>query len=194
MQKAPLTKLLCVLSTAVLLCVATGRAASSRESTSVAVVFSPTGEARRIHAAITQELGRARRGVDLAIFNFTSRRLSKALIATARRCRVRVLFDERSAKHISISQHKELVGQGIQIRMVRLPGSGVRAAKFHHKFCVIDKEEVLTGSYNWTVSADEVNYENLVILRDRRIAGQFSAEFERIWKNAKIAVPLEQAR
>jgi phosphatidylserine/phosphatidylglycerophosphate/cardiolipin synthase-like enzyme len=161
---------------------------SSKSGVAMDVIFSPTGEKRLIHAAIMGEIKKARRTVDVAIFTFTSRRLSAALKEQAKRCRVRVLFEERSAKKISISQHKELVNSGVQVKFVRLPGTGFRAAKFHHKFCVIDNREVMTGSYNWTVGADEINHENLVIIKDKVMASKFSKVFERIWNDSKLSV------
>lgn len=35
----------------------------------------------------------------------------------------------------------------------------------HHKFCIIDKKTVITGSYNWTSKAEN-NFENISIIRD----------------------------
>ncbi len=50
-------------------------------------------------------------------------------------------------------------------------GSGVR---MHHKFLVIDFDKptarVYTGSYNFSDNADNANGENLLLLKDRRIA------------------------
>lgn len=46
----------------------------------------------------------------------------------------------------------------------------------HHKFCVIDLERVINGSYNWTVKA-QYNEENITIMEDRRIAKEFEERF-----------------
>jgi phosphatidylserine/phosphatidylglycerophosphate/cardiolipin synthase-like enzyme len=54
----------------------------------------------------------------------------------------------------------------------------------HHKFMVIDGEIVVTGSYNWSAAAEERNDENLVVIRDRGVAGAFEREFERIWSQS----------
>lgn len=35
----------------------------------------------------------------------------------------------------------------------------------HHKFCIIDKKTVITGSYNWTNKA-QTNFENIIILEN----------------------------
>lgn len=156
-----------------------------------AVIFTPTGEDRQVHQALMGEVKSARKSIDVAIFNFTSRRLSNALINAAKKTRVRVLMDERSAKKITISQHRELAKGGVAVKLVHLPGSGIRAPKFHHKFVVFDGRTVATGSFNWTVGADEVNFENILFVRDKSLARKFTTEFERIWKDDKLAVPLK---
>lgn len=50
----------------------------------------------------------------------------------------------------------------------------------HHKFCVIDKEIVITGSYNWTYYAETRNVENILISDDIKIVNQFAQEFNRL--------------
>jgi phosphatidylserine/phosphatidylglycerophosphate/cardiolipin synthase-like enzyme len=56
-------------------------------------------------------------------------------------------------------------------------GSGVR---MHHKFVVIDFDRptarVYLGSYNFSTAADAKNGENLVLVRDRRIATSYAVE------------------
>jgi phosphatidylserine/phosphatidylglycerophosphate/cardiolipin synthase-like enzyme len=47
----------------------------------------------------------------------------------------------------------------------------------HHKFAVIDGRYVLTGSYNWMVSAEQRNRENLVVLDCPEIAQAYEAEW-----------------
>jgi hypothetical protein len=56
-------------------------------------------------------------------------------------------------------------------------GSGVR---MHHKFVVIDFDKptarVYLGSYNFSTAADTQNGENLVLIRDRRVAVAYAVE------------------
>ena len=51
----------------------------------------------------------------------------------------------------------------------------------HHKFAVTDRSALLTGSFNWTRSASEVNQENVLITTDPRLVAPFAAEFDRLW-------------
>jgi phosphatidylserine/phosphatidylglycerophosphate/cardiolipin synthase-like enzyme len=55
----------------------------------------------------------------------------------------------------------------------------------HHKVIVIDDETVITGSFNFSASADKSNDENVVILRNPDIARRFADEFQRVYGAAK---------
>jgi phosphatidylserine/phosphatidylglycerophosphate/cardiolipin synthase-like enzyme len=44
----------------------------------------------------------------------------------------------------------------------------------HNKVMVIDGETVITGSFNFTKAAEENNAENLLIIHDRKLAGQYA--------------------
>jgi phospholipase D len=46
---------------------------------------------------------------------------------------------------------------------------------------VIDDSVVITGSFNPTKAADESNDDNLVVIRNKGIAKQYAAEFQRIY-------------
>ncbi|MDY6835888.1 MAG: phospholipase D-like domain-containing protein [Chloroflexota bacterium] len=52
----------------------------------------------------------------------------------------------------------------------------------HHKFFVIDRETVVTGSYNPTKSANTRNDENILVLHDSEIAEAYHAEFSAMWE------------
>jgi len=58
----------------------------------------------------------------------------------------------------------------------------------HHKYGLIDVESsdsdptVITGSHNWTYSAEKYNDENTLIIHDADIANIFLQEFEARWK------------
>ncbi|MCZ2355767.1 MAG: phospholipase D-like domain-containing protein [Bacteroidia bacterium] len=62
-------------------------------------------------------------------------------------------------------------------------GSGL----MHHKYLIVDKESaaldplVLTGSHNWSNSAESRNDENTVIVHDLSIANQYFQEFAQRW-------------
>jgi phosphatidylserine/phosphatidylglycerophosphate/cardiolipin synthase-like enzyme len=52
----------------------------------------------------------------------------------------------------------------------------------HHKFMIVDNLTVLTGSYNWTRSAEKYNSENVVSMINKNLAYHFISEFEHLWE------------
>ena len=71
----------------------------------------------------------------------------------------------------------------------RLPNLQVRTDGnpyiMHHKVVIIDGRTVVFGSHNFTDSANDSNDENLLIIHDPVVAGQFREEFERVWAAAE---------
>jgi phosphatidylserine/phosphatidylglycerophosphate/cardiolipin synthase-like enzyme len=53
--------------------------------------------------------------------------------------------------------------------------------RMHHKVIVIDQQTVITGSYNFSRSAETRNDENLVVLHDAEVAASYLEEFERVF-------------
>jgi phosphatidylserine/phosphatidylglycerophosphate/cardiolipin synthase-like enzyme len=74
-------------------------------------------------------------------------------------------------------------------------GSGIR---LHHKFIVIDFDKptarVYLGSYNFSSPADSKNGENLLLIRDRRIAVSFVVEALRIFDHYHFRVAQQEAK
>ena len=70
------------------------------------------------------------------------------------------------------------------------PNSGVEVVvdntehHMHHKFALFDRRILLTGSYNWTVSAARRNCENIAVTDDRRLVRAYGEEFERLLRRA----------
>jgi phosphatidylserine/phosphatidylglycerophosphate/cardiolipin synthase-like enzyme len=78
------------------------------------------------------------------------------------------------------SEFDYLVSNGIQVYHHSLSGD------LHHKYCIIDHSEVesdpmvITGSHNWSSTAENVNDENTVIVHDARVANLYHQEFRGI--------------
>jgi phosphatidylserine/phosphatidylglycerophosphate/cardiolipin synthase-like enzyme len=73
-------------------------------------------------------------------------------------------------------------------------GGGIR---LHHKFVVIDFNQptarVYLGSYNFSNAADRKNGENLLLIRDRRIAVSYAIEALRIFDHYHFRVKQQEA-
>jgi phosphatidylserine/phosphatidylglycerophosphate/cardiolipin synthase-like enzyme len=62
---------------------------------------------------------------------------------------------------------------------VRLDGN---QGQMHHKVIIIDERIVITGSYNFSSSAETRNDENLLIIHSAEIAHPFLEEFQRVFR------------
>jgi phospholipase D-like protein len=74
-------------------------------------------------------------------------------------------------------------------------GGGIR---MHHKFVVIDFDRptarVYLGSYNFSPTADQKNGENLLLIRNRRIAVSYTVEALRIFDHYHFRVAQREAK
>jgi hypothetical protein len=76
------------------------------------------------------------------------------------------------------SQYAYLTGNGLDVRLK----TGV-SGLLHHKYCIVDAENphwnatTLTGSHNWSSSAENSNNENTLIIHDPDITNQYLQEF-----------------
>ncbi len=156
-------------------------------SLSVEVFFSPNGGAR---AAILKELTHAEKEIDIAMYILTDRELSNVLVSARRRgVNVRVLLDGKSAEEIGYSKHHFLSERNVNVKLDnthRTYGDKYEGI-MHNKFAIIDNKILITGSYNWTHSAEKLNDENLLIIKDaKEITGKFSDKFKELWNRGKI--------
>jgi len=163
-----------------LLLVATAGLAPEAVPAAPEVYFSPGGGVRD---RLLRQINLTKASIDLAIFDFTSGELAGALLAAHRRgVAIRIVADARQArgKHSEISV---LVAAGIPVRALRGKGHGI----MHHKFAVFDGRVLVTGSYNWTDSAEARNFENVLVLDDREVVLRYARLFERLLRAAPVA-------
>ena len=55
----------------------------------------------------------------------------------------------------------------------------------HHKIIVIDESTVITGSFNFTKSADQENDDNVLVVHNPDLAKLYLQEFSSIWGQGK---------
>jgi len=140
------------------------------------VAFSPHGESLQL---ILQGIEKAQKSILVAAYAFTSKPIATALLdAHKRGVSVRVVADSK-ANQRSYSAVTFLANQGVPVRT-----NGCYAI-FHHKFMVIDGEDVETGSFNYSAAAASRNAENVLLVRNvPELARQYSAEWWRLWQEA----------
>lgn len=128
---------------------------------------------------LLRAIDEARATLDICVFTITDDRISRALVQAHRDGKkLRIITDDEKAFDPG-SDIGRLEGIGVEVRTDRLP------AHMHHKFAVFDRSLLFTGSYNWTRSAAEHNFENLLVSDDRRHVEPFLQAFEGLWKQLK---------
>jgi phosphatidylserine/phosphatidylglycerophosphate/cardiolipin synthase-like enzyme len=134
------------------------------------VYFSPKGGCAE---AVIYWIGRANQSVHVLMYIFTLDSIADALISAHKRgVEVRVVLD----KSQSYSQYGVLRAAGIEVRN-DTNWEGI----LHDKIAVIDNTVVLTGSFNWTTTAENNNNENLIVIRSFEVASRYESEFQKIW-------------
>ena len=136
------------------------------------VYFSPGDDCPQI---IINQLERASRSIDICVFTITDNRIADAIRdAFVRGIAVRVISDNDKSLDPG-SDIERLKGLGIPVRIDQTQHH------MHHKYAVFDQKTTLTGSYNWTRSADKHNDENFVITSEPTINRAYSGHFDRLW-------------
>ena len=121
----------------------------------------------------------AQSSVRFMAFSFTHDDLGAAVLARAEAgLDVKGIFETRGSE-TEYSELPAMYCAGVPVRQDGNKGT------FHHKVFVIDEKTVVTGSLNFSNSADESNDENAVVITNADIAAQYLAEFERRWAEAE---------
>jgi phosphatidylserine/phosphatidylglycerophosphate/cardiolipin synthase-like enzyme len=153
-------------------------------SASYDVGFSPRQGALDV---VLKGIGTAQKQILVAAYEFTSKPIAGALVAAQRRgVRVFVVADLKSngqQKGYGAAQY--LASHGIQ---VRLNGN---YPIFHHKFLVIDNDDLELGSFNYTAAAER-NAENVLLLwHVPTLAMAYMDEWKSLWDES---TPLPMAK
>jgi len=151
--------------------IAPARAIEVPAAGTIEVLFTPWDDAE---GALLKQIGAARQSIHVQAYLLTSRNIARALLAV----RVAVLADRDMLLKGNNSQIPQLHEAGVPVRLE------TRYAAAHNKILLIDAEGdrpvIMTGSYNFTFSAQARNAENLLILRgNRALAQAYLANWQR---------------
>lgn len=150
--------------------------------TPAVVAFSPHGGATRlVIAAIAQ----AHRSINVQAYSFTSTPIARALLqARTRGVRLRVVLDRES-----VGRHYRAVRLLARAGVPLWEDDSVRIA--HSKVLIIDRQAVVTGSFNFTFAAGSDNSENVLWIRNApALAAAYRRDF--LWR-LSLSRPLDSA-
>ena len=123
--------------------------------------FSPHGGCTR---AIVDQIDNAKSEILIQAYSFTSTPIAKVLVnAHKKGVHVEIILD-KSNKSEKYSAGDFTTHMGVTTYI------DSRHAIAHNKIIIIDKETVITGSFNFTEAAEEKNAENLLIIRNKKLA------------------------
>jgi phosphatidylserine/phosphatidylglycerophosphate/cardiolipin synthase-like enzyme len=118
--------------------------------------------------------------LSISLFTISDNPISQAIReAHSRGVQVKIVTDDEKITDMG-SDIFRLKHHGIPVKI------DSSKSLMHHKFVVIDRNKVLTGSFNWTRSASEINNENILITNNQRIVSAFNQEFERLWEQMEM--------
>ena len=139
------------------------------------IAFSPGSDCKKL---ILDTIREATQNLDVCVFTISDDTISDALKAAFDRgLEVRILTDNLKVSDEG-SDIEYLYNSGIDIRIDRSENH------MHHKFMVADGLVTITGSYNWTRSAEKYNQENVIWINDEQFSSSFLSEFETLWSNS----------
>jgi phosphatidylserine/phosphatidylglycerophosphate/cardiolipin synthase-like enzyme len=135
----------------------------------IVVYFSPHSETA---AAIVAAITAARSSCFLLMYCFTNYSIAAALIAAV----------HRGVKVACVLDRSNLTDVGGELPILCRSKVPVYTDAQHHimhdKTLIIDDHLVITGSYNFTLSAQSTNAETCLFIDDIDIAAQFNADWQ----------------
>ncbi|MDD5656753.1 MAG: phospholipase D-like domain-containing protein [Elusimicrobia bacterium] len=143
----------------------------------------------RIPSALVAAIDATRRTLRLSLYELNLQDVTDAILrAQARGVDVKLIYDESHAVDNGLAQsdplakpsaqYRQLVRAGVDIKLLR---GGGKYGIMHNKFAVFDGELIETGSFNWSVAADQRNFENAVFRKDASLAALYASYWDWMW-------------
>jgi phosphatidylserine/phosphatidylglycerophosphate/cardiolipin synthase-like enzyme len=125
----------------------------------IEVAFSPNGAGA---ALIIKAIGEAKKTIKVQAYSFTNADIAKALLESSKRgVNVRVVLD-KSQETEKYTSATFLANSGVPVRI------DDDFAIAHSKIMILDDENIITGSFNFTKAAEERNAENVLVIRGNK--------------------------
>ncbi len=131
-------------------------------------------------ARLIELIGGARKEIQFLAYSFTSDEIAAAMIERAKAgVMIAGVMDESQVHSNTGTEFEHLQSAGIALRLDGNPD------KMHHKVIVIDRKIVITSSYNFSASAENINDENTLVIHNADLSERYLTEFQRVFGLAK---------
>jgi phosphatidylserine/phosphatidylglycerophosphate/cardiolipin synthase-like enzyme len=138
---------------------------------SYSVCFTPGG---RCATRIVNQINKAQHSIQVLAYSFTSKPIATSLVdAKKRGVNVEVILDKTQASQEKYSSSTFLDHAGISIWIDYEPSIS------HNKVMIIDGKTTITGSFNFTRSAQSRNAENVLIIHDKQLTEQYIKNWQK---------------
>ena len=149
----------------------------SIDGTDVEVYFSPD-DGVAVH--IQEILENATESIYFMAFSFTTDEFGKAIREQAQNgLQVAGVMEEQQVKSNIGTEYDIFKQAGLAVFVDGNEG------QMHHKTMIIDGQIVITGSYNFSRSAEIRNDENVVIFHNEQITDFYTQEFQRVYQQSQ---------
>ncbi|MBI5302831.1 MAG: phospholipase [Chloroflexi bacterium] len=133
----------------------------------------------KVAGKIVARLKQATRTIDFLAFSFTDDDIGNTVRERAQNgVQVRGVF-ENTGSETQFSEYGKMKRAGLDVWQDGNP------YLMHHKVFIVDGKTVILGSFNFSQNAETENDENLLIIDDASLAQAFTAEFARVYAQAK---------
>lgn len=128
---------------------------------------------------VAEALAGAQKSIQFMAFAYTHDDVNQVVLdKMAAGVKVQGVFDNTQAGS-KYSKYHDLKAAGADVKRDGNP------RVMHHKVFIIDEKTVITGSFNFSASADKSNDENLLIIEDPALAREYVQEFQKVYGEAK---------
>jgi phosphatidylserine/phosphatidylglycerophosphate/cardiolipin synthase-like enzyme len=128
---------------------------------------------------LIERVKQTQQNIRFMAFSFTHLGLGEAVRQQASQgVTVQGVFETRGSE-TKFSEFGAMKRQGLDVWQDGNPYT------LHHKVFILDDQTVVLGSFNFSDNADTANDENILVIHNADIAGQFLAEFRRVYSQAQ---------
>jgi len=143
----------------------------------VSIYFSPE---TNLSKKIQDEIKKAKKSVEIAMFTFTQKDIANSVITAAERNidDVTVIMEQKQTWFTWVDEAFENTAkERTNFNFVRAENKLAGHSAMHNKFCIIDGETVITGASNWAKSGTAKPNEDIIIIKDKNVAKAYKQRF-----------------
>ena len=136
-----------------------------------------TSHFKEIRKELLQVLSQSKQDISIAVYWFTNQELFDCLLTQLKRnINIKlIIHNDFINNRESGLEFQQLIDSGCEFYF------SDNDNPMHNKFCIIDGEVLVNGSYNWTYYAEEKNRENIIIIKnEKEVIDSFVNEFNRL--------------